>query len=52
MDVYQWDQVLYDGSVTRFERARFLDGAFTVAVLPDGQILMTEQEQPARESFI
>lgn len=48
VDVYQWQQQLYDGSVTTFERTRFRDGAFVIAVLPDGQLLMTKQEQPAR----
>jgi ADP-ribose pyrophosphatase len=48
-DIYQWEQELYDGSTTTFERARFRDGSFVIPVLPDGQILMTIQEQPARE---
>lgn len=48
MDIYQWDQELYDGSMTRFERVRFRDGAFVIWVLGDGRILMTEQWQPAR----
>lgn len=46
--IYQWDQVLYDGSIARFERARFLDGSFAVALLPGGDIIMTEQEQPGK----
>ncbi len=49
MDIYQWDQVLYDGSTKCFERAQFLDGAFVIWILPNGKILMTEQEQPSRE---
>ncbi len=51
MDIYQWDQELYDGTITRFERSRFRDGAFVIGILPDGRILMTEQEQPAREGI-
>jgi len=47
-DVYQWQQELYDGSYATFERARFRDGAFVIALLPDDQIIMTLQEQPAR----
>lgn len=50
MNVYQWDQVLYDGSIKIFERAEFLDGAFVLGVLPNGKILMTEQEQPSRDT--
>lgn len=53
IDVYQWDQELYDGSITRFERARFLDGAFCIGITPEKNIIITEQEQPARkEPFI
>lgn len=51
-EVYQWDQVLYDGSIARFERIRYLDGAFVIPVLPNGRILLTQQEQPGREEFI
>lgn len=39
---------MYDRSVRTFELIRFLDGAFTVAITPDHQILITEQEQPAK----
>lgn len=48
-EVYQWDQELYDGSIKRFERIRFFDGAFTFAITPEWKILITKQEQPARE---
>ena len=50
MNVHQWDQVLYDGSIKIFERAEVLDGAFVLGVLPNGKILMTEQEQPSRDA--
>ena len=44
---------MYDGSIARFERVRFMDGAFTVALTPEKHILVTHQEQPARaHSFI
>ncbi len=51
-DIYQWDQEMYDGSVEIFECIRFIDGAFVIAVLPNGRILITQQEQPARHHFI
>ena len=41
---------MYDGSIARFERVRFMDGAFTVAITPEKKILITRQEQPARSS--
>jgi ADP-ribose pyrophosphatase len=47
-EIFQWEQELYDGTTTTFERARFRDGAFVIPILPDGQILLTKQEQPAR----
>jgi len=50
--IYQWDQIMYDGSVQRFESIRFLDGAFVLPILPDGRILLTIQEQPLIEQFI
>lgn len=49
--VYQWDQEMYDGTTARFERIRFMDGAFTIPVLENGNILLTLQEQPARKPF-
>lgn len=51
-EVYQWDQDMYDGSIARFERVRFLDGAFVIPILPNGNILLTLQEQPSRDAFI
>jgi ADP-ribose pyrophosphatase len=51
-EVYQWDQTMYDGSLARFERVRFLDGAFVIAILPDNRILITEQSQPWRSEFL
>lgn len=43
---------MYDGRIARFERIRFLDGAFVLPILSDGRILLTRQEQPGRPEFI
>ncbi len=43
---------MYDGSIARFERIRFIDGSFVIPILPDGRILLTRQEQPGRSEFI
>lgn len=50
--IFQWNQTMYDGSVARFERTRFADGAFVLPILKNGNILLTRQEQPARKPFI
>lgn len=51
-DIFQWNQVMYDGSTARFERIRFLDWAFVLPILSNGNILLTIQEQPWRTEFI
>ena len=48
-EVYQWDQEMYDGSYSRFELLRCIDGSFTIPLTSEGKILVTEQEQPARD---
>lgn len=49
-EVFQWPQVLFDGTSATFEKVK---GTDTVSILPivDGKILITEQQQPARETF-
>lgn len=49
--VYQWEQTMYDGSTSTFERIRFLDASFTLATVWD-RIVITHQEQPARDPFV
>lgn len=51
-DVYQWDQTMYDGTTTVFEKLKRPDTVVVFPVLDDGTILLTEQEQPGREAFI
>jgi ADP-ribose pyrophosphatase len=50
-DIYQKNQLMYDGSYSTFEYIRYLDGAFVIPILPNGNILLTLQEQPGREKF-
>lgn len=50
-DVYQWQQPLFDGSTTTFEKLKRADGAAVVPVTPDGRIIVSHQEQPARPPF-
>lgn len=49
--VYQWDQELYDGTHVTFERLTRADTAGVLAILPSGEIILTQQEQPQIEPF-
>lgn len=51
-DVYQWEQEMFDGSKATFEKLKRADTVVIFAVLPDGKIILTEQEQPGKEPFI
>lgn len=51
-DVYQWEQEMFDGSKATYERLKRPDSVIVYAVLPDGKILVADQEQPCREPFI
>ncbi len=51
-DVYQWEQELFDGTKTLFEKLKRPDTVVVFPVLDDGKIILTEQEQPGKEPFI
>jgi 8-oxo-dGTP pyrophosphatase MutT (NUDIX family) len=51
-DIYQWEQEMFDGTRTIFEGAKRADNVTIFAVLPDGKILLTEQEQPGKALFV
>lgn len=51
-EIHQWEQELYDGSTAIFERAKRDDTVTVIPVLPDGQILLIQQEQPALEPYV
>ena len=51
-DVYQWEQELFDGTKTIFEKLKRPDTVVVFPVLDDGKILLTEQEQPGKEPFV
>jgi ADP-ribose pyrophosphatase len=51
-DVYQWEQELFDGSTATFEKLKRADTVVVFPVLPDGRIILTEQEQPGKEPFM
>jgi ADP-ribose pyrophosphatase len=51
-DVYQWEQKMFDGSTATFERLKRPDTVSVIPVLPDGQILLIDQEQPGTGEYV
>lgn len=51
-DVYQWEQELFDGTKTTFEKLKRPDFVGAVAVTKDKKIILTEQEQPGQAPFL
>jgi ADP-ribose pyrophosphatase len=50
-DVYHWEQEMFDGSFSTFEALKKRDSVTVVAIC-DGMILLNEEEQPGKPSFI
>jgi ADP-ribose pyrophosphatase len=51
-DVYQWEQEMFDGTKATFEKLKRPDTVVVFPILPDGKIVLTEQEQPGKKPFI
>jgi ADP-ribose pyrophosphatase len=51
-DTYQWEQEMFDGSKSIFERLKRPDTVVIYPILDDGKILMINDEQPLRENKI
>ena len=51
-DVYQWKQEMFDGSMKIFEKLKRNHSVDIVAVSPDGDICIIEEEQPGRAPFL
>jgi 8-oxo-dGTP pyrophosphatase MutT (NUDIX family) len=51
-DTYQWEQKLFDGSATTFEKLVRPDTAAIYPVLEDGRILLIEDTQPGQGTFL
>jgi ADP-ribose pyrophosphatase len=49
-DVYQWEQELYDGTKTTFEKLKRPDTVLVYGVLPGGKILLVEDSQPLKKT--
>lgn len=51
-DVYQWQQLMFDGTTKTFEKLKRPDTVVVFAVQDDGRIILTKQEQPGKQPFI
>ncbi|MBI2022256.1 NUDIX hydrolase [Candidatus Daviesbacteria bacterium] len=51
-EVYQWEQEMYDGSVQTFERLKRPDTVVVFPVTEDKQVIILEQEQPGKPTYI
>lgn len=51
-DVYQWQQKMFDGSYRTFEFLKRKHAAVAFCVFEDKTILINEEEQPGKPSFI
>lgn len=51
-DVYQWEQVQFDGTTKTFEKLKRDDTVVTVPSLSDKRLLLIEDEQPGRSSIL
>lgn len=51
-DVYQWEQVQFDGTTKTFEKLSRNDTVGVIALTPDKKFILTKQEQPAMKPFI
>lgn len=49
--IYQWDQKLFDGTTSVFEKIARRDTVSVIAVTKEKKILITHQEQPGIEAF-
>jgi len=51
-DVYQWNQEQFDGSFKTFEKLKRTDTAQVIPITKDKRIVLTEQRQPGKFSFV
>jgi len=51
-DVYHWEQELFDGSTSTFEKLKRNDSGFVIPVLANGNILIVEDSQPGRDTVL
>ena len=51
-DIYQWEQEMYDGSKTTFEKAFKKPVVGVLAITKEKKVLYLEQQQPTRNTYL
>ena len=51
-DVYQWEQTLFNGTTTTFEKLRRPDTVLVIPVTQDDKIILLDEEQPGKVPFL
>lgn len=51
-DIYQWKQELFDGKKVTFEKLKRPDTVNVIPITSNGEIVISEQEQPGTDPFI
>lgn len=51
-DVYQWEQQLFNGKKVTFEKLKRPDTVNVIPITTNGEIIISEQEQPGVQPFI
>jgi 8-oxo-dGTP pyrophosphatase MutT (NUDIX family) len=51
-DVYQWQQKMFDGSISTFEKIRRADTVGVIPITDDGKLILSQQEQPGSTPYI
>jgi 8-oxo-dGTP pyrophosphatase MutT (NUDIX family) len=51
-DVYQWEQEMFDGTKSTFEKLKRADTTVVIPITSEGKIILTLQEQPGKAPFI
>lgn len=51
-DVYQWEQVMFDGTKKTFEKVKRPDTVLVFPIMDNGKIILIEEEQPGSTPVI
>ena len=51
-DVYHWDQEMFDGSITVFEKVTHKPSVQIIAVTDENKLILLEEEQPSKSKFL